>query len=58
MSPLRLDAHADTPARLGWNSWIPAPEGLPRGMRRADAADALFEAEIVEAEELAGRTHR
>jgi len=56
--PLRLDAHADTPARLGWNSWIPAPEGLPRGMRRADAADALFEAEIVEAEELAGRTHR
>jgi type VI secretion system protein ImpH len=56
--PLCLDPRADPPARLGWNSWIPAPEGLPPGMPRADAADALFEAEIVEAEELAGRTQR
>jgi type VI secretion system protein ImpH len=53
--PLRLDPRADPAARLGWNSWIPAPEGLPLGLRRADAADALFEAEIVEAEELAGK---
>jgi type VI secretion system protein ImpH len=54
--PLCLDPRADPPARLGWNSWIPVPEGLPPGMRRADAADALFEAERVEAEEFAGRT--
>ena len=53
--PLRLDPKADPAPRLGWNSWIPAPEGLPLGLRRADAADALFEAEIVEAEELAGK---
>jgi type VI secretion system protein ImpH len=56
--PLCLDPRADPLARLGWNSWIPAPEGLPPGMRRADAADARFEAEIVEAEELEGRTPR
>jgi type VI secretion system protein ImpH len=53
--PLCLDPRADPPARLGWNSWIPVPEGLPPDMRRADATDALFEAEIVEAEELNGR---
>lgn len=53
--PLRLDPRADPPPRLGWNSWIAAPEAPPLGLRRADAADALFEAEIVEAEELAGR---
>lgn len=53
--PLRLDPRADPPSRLGWNTWIPAPEGLPLGTRRPDAADALFEAEIIEAEELAGR---
>ena len=56
--PLSLDPSADPPARLGWNSWIPAPEGLPLGISRADAADALFEAEIVEAEELARRMQR
>jgi type VI secretion system protein ImpH len=55
--PLCLDQCADPRSRLGWNSWIPAPEGPPPGTRRADAADAIFEAEIVEAEELAGRTH-
>jgi type VI secretion system protein ImpH len=52
---LRLDPGADPAPRLGWNSWIPAPEGLPLGLRRADAADALFEAEIVEAGELTGK---
>jgi type VI secretion system protein ImpH len=56
--PLRLDRQADPPSRLGWNSWIPSPEGLPLGLRRADAADAVFEAEIIEAEELAKRGHR
>jgi len=52
--PLHLDPAAVPTPRLGWNSWIPAPEGPPLGLRRADAADALFEAEIIEAEELAG----
>ena len=46
---------ADPPPRLGWNTWIPAPEGPPAGTLRADADDALFEAERIEAEELAGR---
>jgi type VI secretion system protein ImpH len=55
--PLRLDRQTDPPPRLGWNSWIPTPEGLPLGMRRADAADAFFEAEIIEAKELAERGH-
>ncbi len=52
--PLRLDPAADPAPRLGWNSWIPAPEGLPLGVRRADAGDALFEAETVEAAAAAG----
>jgi type VI secretion system protein ImpH len=53
--PLCLDPRADPPSRLGWNSWIPAPEGPPPGMRRPDAAEALFEAERIEAEEVAVR---
>ena len=53
--PLCLDPQADPAPRLGWNSWVPAPEGPPLGLRRADAADALFEAEIVEAKELVGK---
>ena len=53
--PLLLDARADAPPRLGWNSWIPDPEGPPTGGRRADAADAIFPAEIIEAEAAAGR---
>lgn len=36
----------EAPARLGWNTWLPAP-GLGRGQA---AAEAIFEAEIVEAE--------
>jgi type VI secretion system protein ImpH len=54
---LCLDHRAERPSRLGWNSWIPAPDYQPLGMRRLDAADALFEAEVVEAEELAGRAY-
>jgi type VI secretion system protein ImpH len=53
--PLSLKAQADPPPRLGWNTWIPAPEGPPLGTRRPDAAEALFEAELIEAEERAGR---
>lgn len=38
---------SEAPARLGWNTWLPAP-GLGRHI---PAADALFEAEVVEAAE-------
>jgi type VI secretion system protein ImpH len=48
--PLRLDATADPPPRLGWNTWAPGPAS---GMvARADAADAVFEAEVIEAQRL------
>ena len=53
--PLSLDNSADPGPRLGWNTWIPAPGPSPLGIRRRDAADAVFEAEIVEAEEARGR---
>jgi type VI secretion system protein ImpH len=42
---LRLDAAADPPPRLGWNSWLPVSPGRPR----RDAGEAIFEAEVVEA---------
>ncbi len=41
--PLALGLGGD--ARLGWNSWVPAPSAAPR---RRDATDAVFEAELVE----------
>ena len=46
--PLFLNAAADPPPRLGWNTWVPSPKPP---LRRRDAADAVFEAEVVEAEE-------
>jgi type VI secretion system protein ImpH len=49
--PLSLDNSTDPGPRLGWNTWIPAPGASPLGIRRRDAAEAVFEAEIVEAEE-------
>jgi type VI secretion system protein ImpH len=53
--PLHLAGDAAPPARLGWNSWIPTP-GPPRyGLIRPDAAEAVFEAEVVEAVEAAAR---
>ena len=49
--PLRLNALADPPPRLGWNTWLePAPGGSYT--RRTDAADPVFEAEIIEAQPL------
>ncbi len=39
----------EVPARLGWNTWLPAP-GLGR---RRPAGEAMFEAEVVEAEKAA-----
>jgi type VI secretion system protein ImpH len=56
--PLLLDATADPAPRLGWNTWVPGPESPVPGIRRPDAADAVFEAEIVEAEEIAGQARR
>jgi type VI secretion system protein ImpH len=49
--PLSLDNNADPGPRLGWNTWIQSPVEI----RRRDAADAVFEAEIVETEEVRGR---
>ena len=46
--PLLLDAAADPPPRLGWNTWVPGPAGGVIG--REDAADAVFEAEVIEAQ--------
>jgi type VI secretion system protein ImpH len=48
--PLRLDSQAEPPPRLAWNTWLPGPPGsiLPRG----DAADAVFEAEVIEAQRI------
>lgn len=56
--PLILGPSADPPARLGWNTWVPAPPSPLDRRRRADAYDAIFEAEIVEAEEVAKRERR
>ena len=42
---LRLRAAADPPPRLGWNTWLT----VPAGSRTRDAAEAMFEAEVVEA---------
>ena len=52
--PLRLDATADPPPRLGWNSWIPGPAGS--FSTHTDAADAVFEAEVIEAQRVDWRT--
>jgi type VI secretion system protein ImpH len=56
--PLRLERGADPAPRLGWNTWIPDPDPPPVRARRPDAAEAMFEAEIVEAEERAERGRR
>jgi len=45
---LLLSGSAEPPPRLGWNTWIPGPaSGF---VRRQDAADAIFEAEVIEAQ--------
>ena len=45
--PLELSPAAEAPPRLGWNTWMPMPRG-----GTADAAEAVFEAAVVEAETL------
>ena len=47
--PLRLDATSDPPPRLGWNTWVPGPTG--GFTARTDAEDAVFEAEVIEAQQ-------
>jgi type VI secretion system protein ImpH len=48
--PLRLDQAADPPPRLGWNTWLePVAGGKPR---THDAADPVFEAEVIEAQDV------
>lgn len=48
--PLQLDLNAEPPPRLAWNTWLPGPPGSPP--RRTDAADAVFEAEVIEAQKI------
>lgn len=48
--PLRMDSSADPPPRLGWNTWVAAPG--PVSVDRRDAADAMFEAEVIEAQRI------
>jgi type VI secretion system protein ImpH len=49
--PLQMDSTADPKPRLGWNTWL---EPVVGGRRRStDAADSIFEAEIIEAQQLA-----
>jgi Type VI secretion, TssG len=49
---LSLAAAAESPPCLGWNTWLPAPEPNA-GATLPDAADAIFQAETVEAKERA-----
>jgi len=49
--PLRLDASVDPPPRLGWNTWLEPVVGAQK--RLVDAAESVFEAEIIEAQSLA-----
>jgi type VI secretion system protein ImpH len=43
---LRLDSSANPAARLGWNTWFPKGRS---GSTRADADEAVFEADVIEA---------
>jgi type VI secretion system protein ImpH len=56
--PLRLGSGPGPLARLGWNTWMPLSEPAVPGIKRRDADEAVFEAEIVEAEELQRRSRQ
>jgi type VI secretion system protein ImpH len=51
--PLLLGPDANPPPRLGWNTWVPSPPPPIGGVAPPDAYEAVFEAEVVEAEESA-----
>ena len=42
----RLEAGTAAAPRLGWDTWLPLSRG--GGMRRMDAADAVFDADMIE----------
>lgn len=44
---LALTADADPPPQIGWNTWLPPPAG---GLPAHDGTEALFEAELIEAD--------
>jgi type VI secretion system protein ImpH len=44
--PLRLNAAAAIAPMLGWNTWLPLSAGS--GKRQADAADAVFDSDVIE----------
>jgi type VI secretion system protein ImpH len=46
--PLLMDGGAGSGPRLGWNTWMPTSPGA--FTRPKDAADAVFEAEVIEAQ--------
>jgi type VI secretion system protein ImpH len=46
MVPLKLDSEAGIAPRLGWNTWLPLPGGSV--IRRTDAADAVFDSDVIE----------
>ncbi|MBV8096971.1 MAG: type VI secretion system baseplate subunit TssG [Acetobacteraceae bacterium] len=46
--PLCLASTADPPPRLGWNTWVPVSGLKKHDIKRPDAADAVFEANVVE----------
>jgi type VI secretion system protein ImpH len=49
--PLQLAAEAEPGPCLGWNTWMPTPAPPVPGIARRDGDEAVFEAEIVEAEQ-------
>jgi type VI secretion system protein ImpH len=46
MAPLRLDATSANAPRLGWNTWLPLSGRS--GALQTDAADAVFDADVIE----------
>ncbi|HUB45712.1 MAG TPA: type VI secretion system baseplate subunit TssG [Acetobacteraceae bacterium] len=51
--PLRMGSDGDSRPQLGWNTWLPGAPGSVRP--RGDAADAVFEAEVIEAQRIVGQ---
>jgi len=52
--PLRLASDGASRPQLGWNTWLPSPIGS--GQPRGDAVDAVFEAEVIEAQRIAAES--
>jgi type VI secretion system protein ImpH len=52
---LGLGTGGSAPPRLGWNTWVEPPKIPMIPLRRVDAADAVFSAQLIEAEERSAR---